>query len=121
MSGGAVQYKEPMSEKSGKLAGWGRHAVDASEERTEDLVAASERAPLFRGLGRPYGDSSLPPEGEPRAVNTTLADRILAFHPETGLLRAEAGLSLFEFSAPWCSDRHESHDVHGVVHNCSCT
>ena len=79
MSGSAVQYKEPMSEKSGKLAGWGRHAVDASEERTEDLVAASERAPLFRGLGRSYGDSSLPPEGEPRAVNTTLADRILAF------------------------------------------
>ena len=93
-----MQYKEPMSEKSGKLAGWGRHAVDASEERTEDLVAASERAPLFRGLGRSYGDSSLPPEGEPRAVNTTLADRILAFHPETGLLRAEAGLSLFELN-----------------------
>jgi len=59
-------------------------------------VKLSEDAVLFRGLGRSYGDSSLPPPSEPRAGNTVLANRVLAFHESTGLLRAEAGLSLAE-------------------------
>lgn len=78
------------------LAGWGRRAVAASEVFATDLERASKGAVLSRGLGRSYGDSSLPPPDVPVALNTTLADRILAFDPATGILRAEAGLSLAE-------------------------
>ena len=82
----------------GTLEGWGRQSVAGSEVRSEDLVRATRDAPLSRGLGRSYGDASLPPPGAPRAVNTTRADRILAFDERTGRLRAEAGLSLFELN-----------------------
>lgn len=75
-----------------RIAGWGRQYQPGRELLTEDL----EHAPrvLFRGLGRSYGDSSLPPAGNPVAVNTTRANRIVHFDESTGLLRAEAGLSL---------------------------
>lgn len=77
------------------IAGWGRIKVRGRELRAENLERATERAVLSRGLGRSYGDSSLPPESVGEVVSTVLADRLLAFDPETGLLRAEAGLSLF--------------------------
>ncbi|MDI9632094.1 MAG: FAD-binding protein, partial [Acidobacteriota bacterium] len=54
--------------------------------------------PLTRGLGRSYGDSSLPPPGATAVAGSTRADRILAFDPESGRLRAEAGLSLRELA-----------------------
>jgi decaprenylphospho-beta-D-ribofuranose 2-oxidase len=76
------------------LCGWGRVGVPARERRSEDLRSLTEAMPLSRGLGRSYGDSSLPPPSQAIAANTTLADRILAFDPSTGILRAEAGLSL---------------------------
>src|SRR4029079_5905966 len=50
--------------------------------------------PLSRGLGRSYGDSSLPAANDREVVSTVLADRILSFDADRGLLRAEAGLSL---------------------------
>ncbi len=61
----------------------------------EDLegLTASHRV-LLRGLGRSYGDSSLPAPGSHQVINTTMADRVLAWDPHTGVLRAEAGLSL---------------------------
>ncbi len=79
------------------LSGWG-HAplVAAREVRSEDLQAATRGMPLTRGLGRSYGDSSLPAPRDHVVAGARLADRILAFDPETGLLRAEAGLSLSE-------------------------
>jgi len=85
------------------LAGWGRLAVPGREVRSEDLEAVTADALLTRGLGRSYGDSSLPPppppEGPPRTVAASpLADRILAFDPATGRLHAEAGLSLLEMN-----------------------
>jgi FAD/FMN-containing dehydrogenase len=49
---------------------------------------------LTRGLARSYGDSSLPPPSQPTVVATPLADRILTFDDDTGILRAEAGYSL---------------------------
>jgi FAD/FMN-containing dehydrogenase len=77
------------------LHGWGRApVVDARELRSEDLDRATASTPLSRGLGRSYGDSSLPAPGDARVTGTVLADRILAFDPATGLLRAEAGFAL---------------------------
>jgi FAD/FMN-containing dehydrogenase len=79
------------------LSGWGLIGRPGREVRSEDLTAITEGAGLTRGLGRSYGDSSLPAEGA-YAAGSRLADRILAFDAETGLLRAEAGLSLGEIN-----------------------
>jgi decaprenylphospho-beta-D-ribofuranose 2-oxidase len=79
----------PMKE----LSGWGRYpAVRAEQREAEDLEAASADATLSRGLGRSYGDASLPARGT--ALCTRRADRILSFDADTGVLRAEAGFSL---------------------------
>ncbi len=76
------------------IQGWGGIGVQADQRLGEDLVRLSAQATLSRGLGRSYGDSSLPAPGGGPVACTVLADRILAFDTETGLLRAEAGLSL---------------------------
>jgi decaprenylphospho-beta-D-ribofuranose 2-oxidase len=80
------------------LSGWGRVPVPGREVRSEDLEALTRDAVLCRGLGRSYGDSSLPPPSHPVVAGAALADRILAFDPATGVLRAEAGLSLREMN-----------------------
>jgi decaprenylphospho-beta-D-ribofuranose 2-oxidase len=88
---GSVEHGEP-------LWGWGRHpVVSARELRGEDLEKIAGRAVLSRGLGRSYGDASLPPPGM-AAAGSRLADRILSFDPESGELHAEAGLSLGEIN-----------------------
>jgi decaprenylphospho-beta-D-ribofuranose 2-oxidase len=76
------------------LAGWGNLAAPGVEVRSEDLCALTAGRVLSRGLGRAYGDSALPPPGELEVAGTVLADRILSFDPATGVMRAEAGLSL---------------------------
>ena len=80
------------------LSGWGRHSARGREHVGEDLEGISRGAHLSRGLGRSYGDSSLPSESQPEVVNTTYADRILSFDESTGAIRAEAGLSLRELN-----------------------
>jgi FAD/FMN-containing dehydrogenase len=82
----------PASEPT--LAGWGGIAVPGREVRSEDLAAVARDAVLTRGLGRSYGDSALPPRGVGWVAGSARADRILGFDEATGLLRAEAGLSL---------------------------
>jgi decaprenylphospho-beta-D-ribofuranose 2-oxidase len=77
-----------------QLSGWGRVPVPGQELRSEDLARLTSDAVLTRGLGRSYGDSSLPPASRPVVVATPLADRILSFDDATGVLRAEAGYSL---------------------------
>jgi decaprenylphospho-beta-D-ribofuranose 2-oxidase len=76
------------------LAGWGNLGVPGREVRSEDLAALTRDAVLTRGLGRSYGDAALPPAGIERVACSTLADRLLAFDVEAGVVRAEAGLSL---------------------------
>jgi FAD/FMN-containing dehydrogenase len=51
---------------------------------------------LSRGLGRSYGDSSLPAVASDRIANSRLANRIRSFDPDTGVFRAEAGLTLVD-------------------------
>jgi decaprenylphospho-beta-D-ribofuranose 2-oxidase len=78
------------------LTGWGRHpVVQGRALEGEDLERISAPAILSRGLGRAYADAALPPEHAARPVAITpRADRILAWDPDTGVLRAEAGFSL---------------------------
>jgi decaprenylphospho-beta-D-ribofuranose 2-oxidase len=84
--------------ETGSVTSWGGLTVPAAERRSENLERITKGAPLSRGLGRSYGDSSLPAEAGGAVVNTVLADRILAFDEATGVLRAEAGLSLAELN-----------------------
>ena len=72
--------------------------VDGLEWKSENLAAITEGATLCRGLGRSYGDSSLPARADWPVANTTLADRLLEFDPVSGLLRAEAGVSLLQLN-----------------------
>ena len=80
------------------LSGWGRLKKPGKEVYSEDLKLLSHDATLFRGLGRSYGDSAIPPPGQLEVASTKLANRILSFEPTTGLLKAEAGLSLRELN-----------------------
>lgn len=55
--------------------------------------AATDKGPrLAVGLARSYGDSGLWSDG--RLIATPLLDRVIAFDPVKGVLRAQAGLSL---------------------------
>lgn len=59
----------------------------------EDIAQQSRnRTCLAHGLGRAYGDSALNDGGT--VIVTTALDRVLAADWETGVIRAEAGLSL---------------------------
>ncbi len=53
---------------------------------------SADRPGLAVGLRRSYGDSNLNPDG--RVIDMTSLDRVIAFDRETGVMRAEAGLSL---------------------------
>ncbi|HTO71971.1 MAG TPA: FAD-binding oxidoreductase [Myxococcota bacterium] len=82
-----------------ELSGWGRYpVVEATERVSENFEAASAGAALSRGLGRSYGDASLPASGDDIVASSRRADRILGFDPATGVVRAEAGLSLRELN-----------------------
>jgi len=82
-----------------ELSGWGRYpVVDGTERVSENFEAATIGAALSRGLGRSYGDASLPATRADTVANSRRADRLLAFDPATGVLRAEAGLSLRELN-----------------------
>jgi FAD/FMN-containing dehydrogenase len=82
-----------------ELAGWGRYPVVVGREVCgEDLEECTRDVTLSRGLGRSYGDSSLPAESGARVAGTRLADRILAFDTNSGLMKAEAGLALSEIN-----------------------
>ncbi len=76
------------------LAGWGRLPEPGTEVLDEDLERLTIDATLSRGLGRSYGDSSLPAGPADKVTATRLANRILAFDPSTGVIRVEAGVSL---------------------------
>ncbi|HEY6725079.1 MAG TPA: FAD-binding oxidoreductase, partial [Polyangiaceae bacterium] len=80
------------------LSGWGRLPMPGRELLSEHLEQATVGAVLSRGLGRSYGDSSLPAHASDRVVATRLANRILEFDEASGRMRAEAGVSLAELN-----------------------
>ncbi len=80
------------------LSGWGRvpviRAEGASPASLREAAARAGSSPaLPRGLGRSYGDASLPAAGH-AFLDTRFLDRFLAFDEATGLLEAEPGTSL---------------------------
>ena len=87
-----------VAAKSPTLTGWGRVPAPGQEILSDNLEGGSLGARLTRGLGRSYGDSSLPADASDKVLGTRLANRILSFDPETCVLRAEAGLSLVEMN-----------------------
>lgn len=80
------------------IMGWGRVGAQGRESFGEDLAKITSGANLSRGLGRSYGDSSLPASVDDRVANTTLGNRVLMFDEARGILRAEAGASLVELN-----------------------
>lgn len=85
-------------ERTPVLMGWGRLPLPGRQIVGENLEALTQGAVLSRGLGRSYGDSSLPADPAHKVVGTTLANRILGFDEASGVIRAEAGLSLAELN-----------------------
>ena len=109
---------------TGELSGWGRHPVVRARQRcSEDLEQITTGAVLTRGLGRSYGDASLPPPGDHAVAVTTRADCLLSFDGETGVVRAQAGLSLIQLNRmllprgwfPPCSPGTQSVSLGGMV------
>lgn len=69
----------------------------ASVEELAAVLAdcrARGETPVFRGAGRSYGDAALNPAGP--VVETTRLNAIRSLDPETGVVRAGAGLTLGE-------------------------
>ncbi len=83
-----------------RLSGWGNHPrldCDVMRPPSRDDVPYATRhaAPMIpRGLGRSYGDAALNSVGNGGVVDLTALDGVLDWNEETGVLRAEAGLSL---------------------------
>lgn len=83
------------------LIGWGRTAPstamvvqpNAADEAARLLQGPlSGRAVAFRGLGRAYGDAAQSAGGT--VIETTRMTRVVDLDVDTGILRAEAGLSI---------------------------
>lgn len=94
-----------MNQSSQKITSWGGVTVDAREKLGEGLEQITRSAALSRGLGRSYGDSSLPASRDDSVACSVLGDRILAFDRESGILLAEAGLSVQELNRLFLRER----------------
>ena len=79
------------------ISGWGRYPVQTCElerpERYSDLTPSASSI-IARGQGRSYGDAALNENG--RVILTERVNRFLDFDLSTGILRAEAGVTLAE-------------------------
>ncbi len=87
-----------------ELTGWGRYPRAYCEtlrpERYADLSTVTGPA-IARGQGRAYGDAAL--NASQHVVLTERLNRLLDFDDKTGVLRAEAGLTmqeLLDFALP---------------------
>src|SRR5262245_57060480 len=81
------------------LTGGGNYpVVEGRERRSENLERITEGVALTRGLGRSYGDASLPSGNGRPLAGSPLADRVLSFDRDSGVLRAEAGVTLMRLN-----------------------
>ena len=89
-----------MRWKTDDLSGWGgalaREAKLARPERHAALAEAMAESPCPAiGMRRSYGDAPL----AERAIDMTRLDRFIAFDEKTGLLEAEAGVTIADILA----------------------
>jgi FAD/FMN-containing dehydrogenase len=90
---------DPNSVPVSELTGWGLYPVVKGRElASEDLESITQGARLSRGMARSYGDASLPASISDLVANSRLANRVISFDLETGIFRAEAGLSLLDLN-----------------------
>ena len=90
------------------LESWGRYPVYNANiiplhwrSDFPDAATSVHNCSLVVGMGRSYGDSCLLKDGN--LLVTTAMNRLIAFDPATGLLTAEAGLTLaqiLDFAVP---------------------
>ena len=87
-----------MSWKHLDYTGWGRALHAKGEMARPERLSALRALPPAPAIGnrRSYGDACLNDAG--RAIDMTRLDRLLSFDPETGLLEAEAGVTLGEIT-----------------------
>jgi len=90
-----------MRWKTAEYSGWGRVLrAQGDVARPEKLSALrailKDGAAPAIGNGRSYGDAAL--NGGGRAINMTRLDRLLSFDAETGVLKAEAGITIGEIA-----------------------
>ncbi|MEQ9459925.1 MAG: FAD-binding oxidoreductase [Phycisphaeraceae bacterium] len=84
------------------VGGWGRFPIhdcpvsrpDGEEQVRSALSGSNGRSIIARGLGRSYGDPAINNQGG--VVLQAQRNRMLAFDKTTGVLTAEAGVSLAE-------------------------
>lgn len=87
-----------------RMSGWGRHPeIVARVYRPESVndvreILLKEDKLIARGLGRSYGDSALPAVGG-AVIDCTRLNRMLVFDENSGLLRAEAGVTIADVEA----------------------
>jgi FAD/FMN-containing dehydrogenase len=78
------------------ISGWGRYpvaeAVLVTPPSLRDLAIPSDRTTICRGEGRSYGDAALSSQGI--VLLTTSLERLIRFDPQTGVLVAEAGMTI---------------------------
>ncbi len=95
--GGSPVPVPPLAHR--ELTGWGRTAPTAStvaqpawlDEITASIRRSEQRGTIARGLGRGYGDAAQNAGG--LVIDTTGTARF-ELDPETGVVRADAGVSL---------------------------
>ena len=95
------------SVKRESISGWGNALRvmcnlyrPEKERELAKLVVTHQGALLARGMGRSYGDAAIQPEG---LIRTERLDHLIEFDAATGVLRAQAGVSLadvMDFSIP---------------------
>lgn len=98
--GGKEAVREsPAEPPLGELSGWGMYPrVQGRQRLSENLERITDGVALTRGLGRSYGDASLPAAAGGLVAGSVLADRVLAFDLDSGLVRAEAGMPLMRLN-----------------------
>ena len=96
-----LQPNSPAKPAVAALSGWGnfpraRGYCRGPLEPPADLGDFKNFPQLIaRGMGRSYGDASLPPDGA-LAVATRWQNKFIAFDRERGLITAQAGITLQE-------------------------
>lgn len=90
-----------MRWKTDTFTGWGRALSATSDMARPDKLSGlrelmkSNQAPAVGNL-RSYGDAALNSKG--KSINMTRLDRLIGFDEETGVLEAEAGMTIGEIA-----------------------